>query len=414
MRIRLDGSSASSASSVDDEEPPTLDYAGTPSPQGKQRGASETPRPMKSRPLLVHHSSSSLSLAEDETPEPRRVTHLDRANQARRLSLVTTSLHRQRKAASPVWMRSSSKAVDSASESCSDPSDLSESDSEEDEWPVAPNRLGASRRAQLLLQRQASMEAQDVAQRIRLSGESGDGISHHRVMVPRRFKIRPAQSPEVVSAQARAKAERAKADFDEVQTLLAELKLKKEGEEAEERRAFEARNKALWDTIEAGIRIEEEKRQQAAKEEQEKLRRAREQREAAERRAMAMKAEEEARILKEKEEQQRRAKEVEEARQADEERTKQAEREEKARNVGGVGVSLDREAREAFEHWWGKMEHVKTKVLPVVSQNAEWRKQCFTAKRSITRGVSQLTNSRTEIVRIVSHRQAGAALSGIP
>ena len=51
-------------------------------------------------------------------------------------------------------------------------------------------------------------------------------------------------------------------------------------------------------------------------------------------------------------------------------------------------------------------QRIKTEVLPVVSGNPDWRKQCFAAKRQITPKIGQLTNSRSEIARIVSSLSA--------
>lgn len=275
--------------------------------------------------------------------------------------------------------------------------DQSDSGSEEDAWQGGPRRASLTRREELLRQKRAAKEAKEVAERIRLGGQSEAHIGN-RAMVPRRHRLKPFVTQSALSSEAKAEARRAEADFDQVQILLDSMRIKLEADEAEERRQFEARNKALWDRVDAGIREEEEKR---AREEQARMQRAKEQREAEERRQKEAKEAQEAKAREEREREEKVKREEEERlaeARAEQERIKQ---EEKSKGAGGVGVSLDREARDAFDVWTAKMAHIKSNVLPVVAQNAAWRKQCFTAKRSLTRGVSQLTNSREEIIRIV-------------
>lgn len=277
--------------------------------------------------------------------------------------------------------------------------DETDSDSDEISMPRESRMTGLARREEMLRQRQAAIDAREVAERIRLSGQS-EPTGIIRTMLPRRTKLRSYPSQGVMSPEANARAMRAQAEFDQVQNLLNTMRIKGEAEEAEERRQFEARNKALWDRVDAGIKEEEAKR---AREEQIRLQRLREEKEAEEKRLREAKEEQEAkaRDAREKEEQQKREQEKRrEEEKAEEQRVKQAEQEEKAKSSGSVGANLDREARDAFDAWSKKMVNIKTNVLPVVAQNTEWRKQCFTAKRSLTRGVSQLTNSRTEIIRI--------------
>lgn len=47
-------------------------------------------------------------------------------------------------------------------------------------------------------------------------------------------------------------------------------------------------------------------------------------------------------------------------------------------------------------------QHIKSNVLPVVSQNQAWRKECFAAKRSITPKIGQLTSSSETTLRIIN------------
>lgn len=404
MRICLDdSSSASSSIDGDISEPSRING----------RESSATPKAAAGeRPSLIKQSSSSSSLLDDDTPQRRRRSHLERASEAKKLSLSSRARVASR-GSTPVWMNlrkvSNVTGNDSGdSEEDRDGSDndaVSDSDSEEDEWPVAPSNLRP--RARKEERRSAKLNyfrSQEVAAKIRLSGLDEVDPDQQQI-APRRVRL---QSPPLVidsPTRQRLHQERkakASAEFDQIQTLLKNLRIKKENEEAVERRQFEERNRTLWEDIEAGIRQVDLMREKVAKEEQERLQRAREQREAAERRAQEVKAAEQARLQVEKAEEEKRIQEEQERQRAEAQAEEERAREEKANNITGVGSALDREARQAFDAWWVKMNHIKTNVLPVVSKNAGWRKQCFTAKKSITRGVSQLTNSRTEIVRIVS------------
>lgn len=192
-------------------------------------------------------------------------------------------------------------------------------------------------------------------------------------------------------------------DFDEIQATLARLRLEKEEEEKEDRQAFEAREKKLWATIEGAIQAAENEAKQRAKEEAD--------REAAVRRA---KEEEERKSREAKETEEKKKKQEEEAKQqalrmeqekklkADDEAKKlqaaAAERE-ASKGMGG-GDALRSQARLDYEKWSNKMKDIKENLLPTISGNPAWKKQCFAAKRQITPKVGQLTNSRAEIYRI--------------
>lgn len=51
-------------------------------------------------------------------------------------------------------------------------------------------------------------------------------------------------------------------------------------------------------------------------------------------------------------------------------------------------------------------QHIKQSVLPTVSQNPAYRKDCFTAKRSITPKIGQLTSSLEATTRIIGQLDA--------
>lgn len=410
MRIALDFSSSSaSASEVD------TDREEEEQEERRVLQAAETSAQQSTPVRLVRRSRTpSTSSLLDLTPQnERKVAHLDRVNAARRVS-ANLSNYRPMSAAratTPRWMRETTPQADglyskdqdkkygeSDSEDNDDGSDI---DSEEEQWPVAPYRTARNLTSSGLArqQREASIEAQELSQRIRLTNEADPPIVPRRIMSKRiaSRKASVALSPK----PSRSPAGTIENDFAEVQNLLANMRIQKEEEDKREREAFDARNKALWDSIESGIRQAEEIRAKAAREEEERQRRAKEQQEAAERRARETKEAEERRAKAEKEAEEKKKEEDEVKRKADEQAAMaRAAEEAKEKNSGGVGNALGAAAREEYEGWWNKIQRVKQNVLPAVSQNTEWRKQCFAAKRIITRSVGQLTNSRAEITRI--------------
>ncbi|PWN26534.1 hypothetical protein BDZ90DRAFT_233156 [Jaminaea rosea] len=191
--------------------------------------------------------------------------------------------------------------------------------------------------------------------------------------------------------------------------LLSRLRIEKEEAERQTRAEFEAREKRLWDGIEAAISAAEQEAAKRAKQEADRL--AKETRE----------REEKERLFKEAQEaEQRRKKEEEErsaaatkAKKEEEDRRARAEEEQKARDAKAAadsealaglagGSALLSAARKDWAHWRDEMARIKREVLPVVKSNPAWKKSCFVAKRQITPKIGQLTNSRTEIDRIAS------------
>lgn len=192
------------------------------------------------------------------------------------------------------------------------------------------------------------------------------------------------------------------AELDEVRTLLTSLNVKHDEQQKKEREAFEARNRALWQSIDASILAAEEEAKKAAAAEAEQLAAARRAQEEAEKKAEEERENERRRIESEKkakEEEEARKKKAEEERKKDEEEARQ--REEKEKAMGGGGQDIKLAAQKEFDGWTAKITHIKQNVLPMISQNPDLRKQCFAAKRQITPKVGQLTNSKQEIVRIV-------------
>lgn len=393
--------------------------------------------------FAIDPSSSSSSSADEETDEyglttvgsltaakKKKTTQLERIDAARRLASpprLGQALHRPRV---PPWMQQRQRsggsssvlrslkppggvpfeededeggqrgALDSDEDGSTDEQDDDEDDddSEEEQWPVRPGRIG---------------RGQGLSSRIRLVSKDDEWDEWERRTRDRAWSMQARRQrsvslkpddalgdPDRRSAPSSSAATRGGArrdlDLDDVESLLSSLRLQQDEEEKRDREAFEQRNRKLWDNIEAGIRSAEQAREKEAQEEAARLRAARAAQEEAERRAREQREEEERKILEENEAKEAARRKAEEEARQEEERLKAAERE---RSLGGATLRL--EAKQEYERWWAKMSHIKTDVLPLVSANNEWRKQCFQAKRQITRGVSQLTNSRQEIVRVV-------------
>jgi nucleoporin GLE1 len=219
-----------------------------------------------------------------------------------------------------------------------------------------------------------------------------------------------------------------------VQSTLSRLKREKEELEQKEVREFEAQDKKLWSSIEGAITAAEEGARKRAKEEADRIAAARKTQEEAEKKAKAAREEQEKKAREEKEANEQRTQKEQEKKKAEEEKNKAAQqaKEEAAKTREAmkgfpVGDALHDQSRQDYQLWSEKMkvsnysntsetttgslpytylcsasQHVKEKVLPVIAGNADWRKQCFAAKRQITPKIGQLTNSKEEIWRIVS------------
>ncbi|GAA6020856.1 hypothetical protein JCM8202_005469 [Rhodotorula sphaerocarpa] len=318
-----------------------------------------------------------------------------------------------------------------------DESDTSELDSEEEAWPVGPvNSIGVRgwRRSPGVFPpsaaaRKGKMRAYEADSGTRLYGgpdELDDWDAKARASswaaANRTFHLSLARSHAASGSRSGAVAAAAPSksppppDLDAVQSLLGRLALQQSQETAQLVDAFEKRNRALWDSVEASIRQaehEEGERQRALAEqrrkEEEAKRKAQELRDAEEKRAEEeRKRNEEERKREEEEAEGRRKREEEErARKAEEEQKLAA----KASALGLPGPDAEGSPQAEFERWTAKMTHIKQSVLPVVSQNPAWRKACFQAKRSITPKIGQLTSSAEAISRII--RQLDELLSSM-
>ena len=236
----------------------------------------------------------------------------------------------------------------------------------------------------------------DIA-RIRLANELDpwerwENACHSRAWRPVHRGRSVLPSPASASSTPKPSSHNNDPSIDEVENILAQFQIQQSEVEKKEREGFQKRNTSLWEGIEAAIRQAE----QRTADEAQRLVEARRKQEEAEAKARRAREEELKRIDAEK--QAARAKQLEEEAKA-RERAQQDENERRA-NVFRGGSHMWPSAKTEYAHWQERMKYVKEDVLPSIAQRADWRKQCFTAKRAITPKVGQLTNSQTEIMRI--------------
>ncbi|GAA6010532.1 hypothetical protein JCM10207_001349 [Rhodosporidiobolus poonsookiae] len=289
--------------------------------------------------------------------------------------------------------------------------DSEDYDSEEEAWPVGPVNsigMGGWRRTRSGVNK-GKGKATEYAQPAKLHG----GLDEHDeweekskasswAAANRTFHLSLARS----KSASPSVSTRPAGDVSSIQSLLSQLDLRQRSETAALVQSFEARNTALWESIEAAIvqaEREEGERQRLLAEkrakEEEAERKAKEMREEAERKAKeeAKKAEEQAEEKRKQEEERRKKEEEDTKKRAEQEAAAAA----KASAVGLPPSGAEGSPKAEFERWTAKMMHIKQSVLPVVSQNPAWRKACFQAKRAITPKIGQLTSSAEAISRII-------------
>ncbi|BGP19435.1 Nuclear pore complex nucleoporin component [Rhodosporidiobolus nylandii] len=290
--------------------------------------------------------------------------------------------------------------------------DSDELDSEEEAWPVGPvNSIGVGgwRRARSHSAK-GKGKALEYAQPVKLYGghdehEQWDEKSKASswAAANRTFHLSLSRA----KLQSPSLATKPSGDVTSIQSLLSQLDLRQRSETAALVQSFEARNTALWESIEASIlqaEKEEGERQRALAEkrakEEEAERKAKEMREEAEKKAAedAKKAKEEEEKRKKEDEERKKVEEAERAKKAEQEAAAAA----KASAVGLAPAGAEGSPKAEFERWTAKMTHIKQSVLPVVSQNPAWRKACFQAKRAITPKIGQLTSSAEATLRIIT------------
>ncbi|KAK4052833.1 Nuclear pore complex nucleoporin component [Microbotryomycetes sp. JL201] len=289
--------------------------------------------------------------------------------------------------------RDSPPGIDSAVLSGSD------SDSEEELWPVGPRRTAQARLAPLEGKAFAGLDPFDKwNEHAKQTSWTQANRSFH-LSLARSLSASPPPRPASTTTAS---------DMASIQSLLSDLKLQQANEASKLVQSFETRNKALWTSIEAAIKQaehEEGERQRVLEEK-------RKQQEEAERKAKEMREAEQKKAADErkKQEQERLAREQKDAeeKQAREQAEKKlAEAQQQAQRTASVvsvptGSSVAGSPQADYERWAAVMLRIKQQVLPTVSQNTDWRKQCFTAKRSITPKIGQLTASSETTLRIIN------------
>ncbi|KDN37806.1 hypothetical protein K437DRAFT_270753 [Tilletiaria anomala UBC 951] len=209
------------------------------------------------------------------------------------------------------------------------------------------------------------------------------------------------QSRLAAEPQALTTPSRQSDDLESIRKILGTLRVSQQQEEEALKNDFNKRSEQLWFDIEQTIRKAEDDTRKAAEAEAERLRSMRlkqieQERIAEETRRKEQQRVEEERRAEERTREEKRQKEQEQLEQKHKEE-QQARVEKEAQERKSVAFS---NAKKDYEHWKASMEDIKKNVLPAVSSNPTWKKQCFDAKRRITPKISQLTNSREEVVRI--------------
>ncbi len=293
-------------------------------------------------------------------------------------------------------------------------------DSEEETWPVdgaSPSRSRTARRRSTKSAVQLAAVAGD-------DWEDWNRNSAQLAWYRARSAKRDASIPGATPSRSRsttAAPSAPDADIDEVQALLSSLNMRRTQEDAEVKKAFEARNKDLWSGIDACILAAENEARKVAAAEAARLEAARKTQEEAERKAAAQRQAEQERIEAEKKAAAAEADRKKQQDEAEAAKQKASEAQQaKAKAMGGTGDDIRKAALHEYEDWMAKIRHIKTNVLPSISSNSDLRKQCFAAKRQITPKIGQLTNSRQEITRITqaivsvldAAKQAAASGSG--
>ncbi|PKI85438.1 hypothetical protein MVES_000681 [Malassezia vespertilionis] len=183
-------------------------------------------------------------------------------------------------------------------------------------------------------------------------------------------------------------------DMHEIANMLSHFQMQHKETEQKERAAFERRNADLWEGIEKAVRDAETR----AEHEAEQLAAARKRQEQAKADAKKARELEMARIAEEK-----KAAEERKAAEAAAQRARaEQDKAEEVFNTMRGGEHVWPQAAREYAHWQERMRYVKQDILPQVKANADWRKQCFAAKRAITPKIGQLTNERQQIQRVTT------------
>jgi nucleoporin GLE1 len=209
-----------------------------------------------------------------------------------------------------------------------------------------------------------------------------------------------------------ARRQTAEDELELVRLVLEDFDIRRQKEEERVDREFKERNNARWDEINQAIsKLEQEASaaEQAKKKQKE-----------AEERAKQLREQEQAKIQKENEERERAEKEKhqsqkDQAAKAAEERAKKVKEEEQkaaATSTSAASASTSAtastspaadsvnylaDAKAQFERWHGKIQEIKTTVLPAVSGNPSLKNACWKLKRSLTTRISNVSASAVDI-----------------
>ncbi|KAM0786941.1 hypothetical protein ACM66B_002362 [Microbotryomycetes sp. NB124-2] len=286
-----------------------------------------------------------------------------------------------------------------------EPNSSEDDDSEEELWPVGPrtNRTTSISTSRLTSPPGKTYGALDPFDKWNEQSKQTSWTQANRS-----FHLSLARSLSASPPPPRQGPTSSTSDMASIQSLLSDLKLQQANEASKLVQSFESRNKALWSSIEAAIiqaEHEEGERQRVLEEK-------RKQQEEAERKAKEMREAEQKRALEERQklEQERLAREKKDAddkKRKEEEEQRQTQAQQQAQRTANVvsaptGSSVAGSPQAEYERWAAVMSRIKQQVLPTVSQNADWRKRCFTAKRSITPKIGQLTSSSETTLRIIN------------
>ncbi|KAL1916417.1 uncharacterized protein VTP21DRAFT_5608 [Calcarisporiella thermophila] len=194
------------------------------------------------------------------------------------------------------------------------------------------------------------------------------------------------------TALLKQRKEEADREAESVRLMLERWTLEKKQEDEKVKAEFEERNKRLWQRIEGTIQQTQARRQAEAKARQDALERARKQQEEMARIAKEQREAEERRMKEEKERKEREEKE----------RKEKAEKKLEMEKKEKLGVSASPTALEEVEKYREKLRYIHEEIQKRVAAESQLKSYCFNNKRHITRMVGQLTNSRTQILKIAT------------
>ncbi|KAL8280673.1 hypothetical protein RQP46_006996 [Phenoliferia psychrophenolica] len=307
--------------------------------------------------------------------------------------------------------------------------DEDDSDSEEEAWPVGPvgsiGLRGWRRGPTMRSKGKGKASNQSLAESLRIYGgpdpldayeDKQKAASFLQANQTIRLSLSLSRPPPPSSSSSSTFPTPKASDVQHIESLLETLALAQSESHSALVASFEARNAALWDSIESCIARAEQEDSDKRRVLEEQVRKGQE----AETKAREMREAEERKKEDERKEAERKKVEEEEKRKVEEEKRKEdAKRREQeaieASELAAKVAAAEGESPQAdWQRWTAKMTEIKTHVLPVVSQNDVYRKACFTAKRAITPRIGQLTSSSSATLDIISRLDQVLASMRLP